>query len=144
GTAIIAAPLALTGPAGSVGLDVQQGAELAIEHVNEAGGVGGRQLRLVVEDTAGEPAQAVQLVTSFSKDDNVIAILGPINAAEVGAVTGIGASSRIVIFAPASAGAVPGVENLDFNDWTFRLNQAIPLTVRPTAPAVLVRTRAKS
>src|SRR5690606_2774678 len=70
GTAIIAAPLALTGPAGSVGLDVQQGAELAIEHVNEAGGVGGRQLRLVVEDTAGEPAQAVQLVTSFSKDDN--------------------------------------------------------------------------
>ena len=128
---VIAAPLSMTGPAGSVGLDVKQGAELAIATVNKDGGVDGKKLKLVVEDTGGEPAQAVQLTTSFAKDKNVVAVLGPINAAELGAVTGIAQSSKVVVFPPASSGAVPGVDAGKFNDWTFRLNQSIPLTVGP-------------
>ena len=144
GEEIIAAPLSMTGPAGSVGLDIKQGAQLAIDTLNKKGGVGGKKLKLVVQDTAGEPAQAVQLVTSFAKDKNVLAILGPINAAEVGAVTNIAQSSKVVLFPPASSGAVPGVTDGKFNPWTFRLNQAIPLTVGPQMTKVLSMTGAKA
>src|SRR5262249_2672829 len=144
GEAVIAAPLALTGPAGSVGLDVRQGAQLAIDQLNNAGGVDGRKLKLLVKDTAGDPAQVVQLLPSFVKDTNVVSVLGPINASELGAVTGMGESSKIVIFAPASAGAVPGIKGGKFNPWTFRLNQSIPLTVGPEMAKILELTGAKS
>jgi branched-chain amino acid transport system substrate-binding protein len=144
GDTVIAAPLALTGPSGSVGLDVQQGAQLAVDELNKQGGIGGHQISLAVQDTTGQPAQAVQLVTSFARDKRVVGILGPINAAEVGAVTGIAESSKIVVLPPASSGAVPGIEHGRFNDWTFRLNQAIPLTVGPQMTKVVGLTGAKS
>lgn len=141
---IIGAPLALTGPAGAVGVDIQHGAQLAIDQLNAAGGVAGRKLKLEVQDTTGAPAQAVQLFGSFARNPDVIAILGPVNAAEVGAMTNLAAGSKLVVYAPASAGAVPGVENLKFNAWTFRLNQALPTVVGPMLNTVIDLTKAKA
>ncbi|MGE4238836.1 ABC transporter substrate-binding protein [Ramlibacter sp.] len=141
---VIGAPLAMTGPAGQVSADVVKGAQLAIDEVNAAGGVLGRKLKLEVQDTTGAPAQAVQLVGSFARNPNVIAILGPINAAEVGAVTGLAASNKIVVYAPASAGTVPGVPDLKFNEWTFRLNQAQPTVLGPLVNQVAAISKAKS
>lgn len=143
GKVVLGAPLALTGPSGSIGLDIQRGAELAVEQLNASGGIAGHQVELRVQDTTGDPAQAVQVTTSMARDEDVIAILGPVNAAELGAVTSIGESQKIVLFPPASSGAVPGVDNGQFNDWTFRVNQAIPLVVGPQMDSVIEETKAE-
>jgi branched-chain amino acid transport system substrate-binding protein len=139
---IIGAPLALTGVAAPVGLDIEQGAQLAVADLNKAGGVGGHKVDLQVQDTAGVAAQAVQVATSFAHNQNVVALLGPVSAAEVGALTGIAASNKIVLYTPSSAGAVPGVNGEDFNAWTFRVNESIPLVVGPQMTAVLKATGA--
>jgi branched-chain amino acid transport system substrate-binding protein len=120
----IGAPLAITGSAGTVGLDMKDAAELGIEQINEAGGVDGRKLELVLEDTAGEAAQAVQVTTTLAKDPNVLALLGPVFTGEVGATTSIAGANKIVMIPPLSAGHVPGIENGKFNDYTFRIAQA--------------------
>jgi branched-chain amino acid transport system substrate-binding protein len=49
----------LTGPGAATGAEQEHGVDLAIEHLNAAGGIGGHKLRAVVEDSIGRPDQAV-------------------------------------------------------------------------------------
>lgn len=58
----------LTGPAASDGKTALQGAELAVEQINAAGGVNGRKLELVVADDQTQPAQAIPLANKFIGD----------------------------------------------------------------------------
>ena len=49
----------MTGPLASIGDQMKRGAEAAAEAINEAGGVNGRKIKIVVEDDACDPKQAV-------------------------------------------------------------------------------------
>src|SRR5699024_914267 len=55
----IGVPQPITGPNAPEGNDMVNGAELAVKHINEAGGVLGKNLELVVEDDACDPQVAV-------------------------------------------------------------------------------------
>ena len=50
----------LTGPAASDGKTALQGAQLAVEQINAAGGIKGRPLELVPLDDQTQPAQALE------------------------------------------------------------------------------------
>jgi branched-chain amino acid transport system substrate-binding protein len=66
----------LTGKEATYGAAMHEGTMLAIEEVNAAGGVLGKQIELIVEDDqskAGEPANAVNKLIS---KDGVVAVLG--------------------------------------------------------------------
>lgn len=56
----IGMPLALTGPLGSVGQQLKRGGEMWAKVANAKGGVIGRPIQLLIEDTAGNPADAVR------------------------------------------------------------------------------------
>jgi branched-chain amino acid transport system substrate-binding protein len=56
----IGMPLALTGPLGSVGQQLKRGGEMWAKVANAKGGVIGRQIQLLIEDTSGNPADAVR------------------------------------------------------------------------------------
>ncbi len=56
----IGMPLALTGPLGSVGQQQKRGAELYAKVQNAQGGILGRKIELLIEDTAGNPAACVR------------------------------------------------------------------------------------
>lgn len=58
----------LTGPAASDGKTALQGAELAVQQINDAGGINGRKIELVVADDQTQPAQAVPLANKFIGD----------------------------------------------------------------------------
>jgi branched-chain amino acid transport system substrate-binding protein len=58
----------LTGPAASDGKTALQGAELAVEQINAAGGVNGRKIELVVADDQTKADQAVPLANKFIGD----------------------------------------------------------------------------
>ena len=49
----------LTGPVATIGDQMKRGAELAAAAINEAGGVLGRKIKIVEEDDACDPKQAV-------------------------------------------------------------------------------------
>src|SRR5579863_8142477 len=53
-------PLALTGPLGSVGQQLKRGGEAWAKARNAEGGLLGRQIQLLIEDTAGNPADCVR------------------------------------------------------------------------------------
>lgn len=58
----------LTGPAASDGKTALQGAQLAVEQINAAGGIKGRSLELVPLDDQTQPAQAVPIANKFIGD----------------------------------------------------------------------------
>src|SRR5687767_5896690 len=69
--------LSLTGAAAPYGQDNLRGLQLAEEVLNERGGVRGKKVVVDVQDSTGDPAQAVTLAQRFASDQNVVGILGP-------------------------------------------------------------------
>ena len=49
----------MTGPVASIGEQMKRGAETAAAAINEAGGVNGRKIKIVIQDDACDPKQAV-------------------------------------------------------------------------------------
>jgi branched-chain amino acid transport system substrate-binding protein len=60
GTIKIGIPAALTGPLGTVGQQTKRGAEFYAKVQNAKGGILGRKIELLIEDTAGNPANCVR------------------------------------------------------------------------------------
>jgi branched-chain amino acid transport system substrate-binding protein len=71
----MAAPL--TGPAAEVGRYQTQGAKLAAEEVNKAGGVLGRPIELVIEDSQSTNPGSVLAFSKLAGDKDIPAFIGP-------------------------------------------------------------------
>ena len=96
----IGALLSLTGGASAWGENAQKGIALATEEINKNGGINGKQVEIIYEDTASDPKVAVsafQKVTSF---DRVDAIIGPLNQTETASVISLIDQTKIPTIAP--------------------------------------------
>ena len=66
----------LTGFLATPGLDLQRGEQIAVEEINAAGGVLGRKLELIYEDTESTSEKAVEAVRKLIDIDKVKIIIG--------------------------------------------------------------------
>jgi branched-chain amino acid transport system substrate-binding protein len=82
-------------------------AQMAIDEVNAAGGINGKQLRIVSFDTAGKPDQAVVGLRKLAEDDKVMAVIGPFSSSECRVVFPAAERSGIVTMSMASS--APGL-----------------------------------
>src|SRR5215469_8463651 len=82
----IGMPLALTGPAGEIGLQMRHGAEFWAKELNAKGGLIGRPIELHVEDTTGDPATCVRKAQLVVERDNCHLLFGMVLSSEALAV----------------------------------------------------------
>jgi branched-chain amino acid transport system substrate-binding protein len=73
---------ALTGPSSSTGIGINRGIQLAVQEINAAGGIGGRQLELITRDTQSEPTKAVNGAAELTHGEKVSVVFGPVNSGE--------------------------------------------------------------
>jgi branched-chain amino acid transport system substrate-binding protein len=73
---------ALTGPSSSTGIGINRGVQLAVQEINAAGGIDGRQIELIVRDTQSEPTKAVNGAAELIHAHKVSVMLGPVNSGE--------------------------------------------------------------
>lgn len=66
----------LTGAFAAAGTDVVNGAKIAVDEINAAGGVIGRKLELVIEDTKSNPTEAASVTEKLVVRDKVPALMG--------------------------------------------------------------------
>jgi branched-chain amino acid transport system substrate-binding protein len=107
----------LTGETASFGQSSHQGTRMAVDEINAAGGVLGRQLKLITEDdrsTAGEPANVVRKLISR---DKVVAVLGEVASSRSLEAAPICQQARIPMISPASTN--PKVT--ETGDFIFRI-----------------------
>jgi branched-chain amino acid transport system substrate-binding protein len=76
----------MTGPNAESGAYQVNGAKLALEEINKAGGVLGRQLELRVEDTQSNNQGAVLALSRLAAEGNVTAIVGPVRSTQIQAM----------------------------------------------------------
>jgi branched-chain amino acid transport system substrate-binding protein len=98
GEPIIVGHLGLLSGAGAVaGRPILDGAKLAAQEINLAGGVLGRQLVLISRDTGGRPEEAVRLARELIQRDGAQFIQGPFTDAENMAVSQVGKELRTIV-----------------------------------------------
>jgi branched-chain amino acid transport system substrate-binding protein len=69
---------AITGPAAQLGLRMQAGIKAQFDAVNKAGGINGRQIKLVTRDDGYEPEKSAQAVKALINEDKVFALIGSV------------------------------------------------------------------
>src|SRR6186997_3206098 len=68
----------LSGVAATYGVSSSNGVKMRFEEVNEAGGIAGRKLKVIVEDQGYQVPKAVQACNKLINRDKVFAFVGPL------------------------------------------------------------------
>jgi branched-chain amino acid transport system substrate-binding protein len=79
----VGAVFILTGGNAGYGLAQKAGIELARDEINKAGGINGRPIQIVQEDSQGKTEEAVNAVRKLVDKDEVTAIIGPTLSGEM-------------------------------------------------------------
>ena len=66
----------ITGSQAENGVGTQAAVEIAVEEINAAGGINGRPVELVIQDSKSDPTQAAQIATLFTEDETILAEIG--------------------------------------------------------------------
>jgi len=106
----------LTGPTFNFGLSAKNGVLLAADEINQAGGINGHKIDIVIEDDKGSPEEAAQLAGKLIDRYKVVAILGAGASGNSLAAAPKAQSARIPLIAPSSTN--PAVTQA--GDYIFR------------------------
>ncbi len=68
----------ITGEAATFGISTKEGAELAVEEWNAAGGLLGKNIKIIFQDDKGDPTEAATVWTKLITQDKVVAIVGTV------------------------------------------------------------------
>jgi len=79
------------------GIPCRRGVEMAVAEVNQAGGINGRQVQLIVEDEKDSPATAVNAVQKLINVDKVVAMVGPMTSGDAMASAKIANDAKVIL-----------------------------------------------
>jgi ABC-type branched-subunit amino acid transport system substrate-binding protein len=100
---VLGTHLDLSGPVAVAAPPIRNGIQMRIDEANEKGGINGRKIKLIIEDNASQPAQAVRAVEKLLKRDNVFALVAPFGTAPNVATLKRIVTSDVICFAPFGA-----------------------------------------
>jgi len=107
----------LTGKEATFGQSSHEGTLLAIEEINAAGGVLGKQLKLLTEDTQSKPGEPATVVNKLIARDGVVAVLGEVASSRSLEAAPICQANKIPMVSPSSTN--PKVT--ETGDYVFRV-----------------------
>ena len=106
----------VTGPAAEQGRYAQTGAKIALDAVNKAGGVLGKQVELIIEDDQTTNPGIVLAFSKLAAQEDIVAFLGSIRSTQVHAM----APDVLKLGKPVMIGGTdPALTHMG-NQWLFR------------------------
>lgn len=94
--------MSLTGTTANFGISSTNGIKLAVDEVNAAGGINGKQVEVLVQDDRSDASEAATIVTKFVTQDQVHAILGEVASSRSIAAAPIAQNAKIPMLTPSS------------------------------------------
>lgn len=107
----------LTGTCAQDGQSIQNGVNLAVRMCNEAGGINGKQVEVVVEDDKGDSSEAATVANKLAQNKEILAVIGHYNSSCTLAGAPIYNQAGVVEISPGSSAAAV----TDAGDFTFRV-----------------------
>jgi branched-chain amino acid transport system substrate-binding protein len=93
----------LSGPIAGFGKQVRLGMMLRVDEINEQGGIHGRKIRLIVEDSAYDPKKAVLAAQKLVNQDKIFAMVAHIGTAQNMAAMPVQFEKNVLNFFPVTA-----------------------------------------
>ncbi len=93
----------LSGPISGFGKQVRLGMMLRVDEINEQGGINGRKIKLIVEDSAYDPKRAVLAAQKLVNQDKIFMMVAHIGTAQNNAAMPVQFEKNIVNFMPVTA-----------------------------------------
>ncbi len=126
----VAAEVALTGTYAWVGVPSHEGLLVGLDEVNSSGMLGAGKIKLMVEDTGSEKAQAITLINRFQARDNVLLVLGPSSSSEGVAIAPVANDLKIPLLTTTAVSDAINKSGI----WAFKT---------PSSPSVIIGEVAK-
>lgn len=101
------------------GIAIKRGAQIAIDEINASGGINGKQVSLLVRDHKGNPARGLSNLKKFSKQENLIAVLGGVHTPVVLQELESIHNNKLLYLVPWAAGT-PITDNNYSPNYVFR------------------------
>lgn len=93
----------LSGPLAGFGKQARLGMMLRVDEINEQGGINGRKLKLVVEDSGYDPKKAVLAAQKLVNQDKIFMMVGHIGTAQNLAAMPVQFEKNVINFFPITA-----------------------------------------
>lgn len=107
--------------ADSTGKDGSRSMELAVKHINERGGILGRQVRLIIMDDEMKPDKAAAALDKLVTVDNVDVIVGGVaSGTTMAMIPGMKKYGKVVVWSGGASGRIE--EAMEGQDWFFHLH----------------------
>lgn len=119
----VGAVIATSGSAALLGREELLGVEIAEEVLNAEGGVAGRPVEVVVQDTGGDDDGARAAFQTLVNADEVVGVAGPTLARHASAVSAIAGQSGVPTLGPAGA-----TTQLTGDGAYFRISSPVPVS----------------
>lgn len=107
----------LTGDAASYGEKGQKAIELAITEISSAGGIQGKQVKAIFEDSRAEPKTGVVAIQKLISVDHVPAVIGDIVSAVTLPAASIAEKNKVILLSPTSS--APAIT--EAGDYIYRI-----------------------
>jgi len=107
----------LSGRTSNFGQSTKEGALMAADEINKAGGINGRQLQVLAEDDEGRPEKAATVVTKLIDQDKVVALIGEVASGNTLAAAPKAQAAKVPMISPSSTN--PAVTQV--GDYIFRV-----------------------
>lgn len=92
----------MTGKEATFGQQVDDGIKLAIEEINNAGGLLGKKLELITEDTQSQTPPTKTAMEKLVSKDQVVAVIGEVASSRSMAAAPIAERAKVTLISPAS------------------------------------------
>ena len=92
----------MTGTTATFGKSTLNGAQLAFDELNAAGGIGGKKIEYVSEDDQSKAEEAATAVQKLINQDHVIALIGEVASSRSLAAAPIAQSNGVPMISPSS------------------------------------------
>ena len=93
----------LSGPLAGFGKQIRLGMLLRVDEINEQGGVNGRKLKLLIEDSGYDPKKAVLAAQKLVNQDKIFAMVGHLGTAQNNAAMPVQFEKNVLNFYPVTA-----------------------------------------
>jgi branched-chain amino acid transport system substrate-binding protein len=111
--------LSVSGPAAFLGQDMKDGAQLAVDEINDSGGIDGRRIEWVFYDSQSQTQQALTEARRLISSDGVEIIVGGGNMSGIAlAIAPIAESAKIPFISTEGASAI--VNPVTERSWIFK------------------------
>ncbi len=122
----------MSGSVAFAGKQQKEGLDLALEEINEEGGINGKLIELIYEDGMCQPLEASKAVSKLIEQDEVIAVIGSYCYSSCLSMSPITERNEVILFA---SGMSPKIK--EAGDFVFRNKPTFEIEAKATADFIL-------